>query len=411
MTDSRSVVLVTIDSLRADHCGYVDGSPTAAPAIEELAADGLAFKRAIAPGPATPESMPATFTGRYPVGPDSETTDLAATRQRLRRHMHARETLPERLSRLGYATAAFTPNPFTSRGFGFDQGFDAFTDFIGGDERSPLYDRVFEGFLAGDPTSSLARVLLNFWQREEVFRPWESYYDDAVAWARGAEEPYFLWLFLMDAHNPYLADGDHRRQSRLDQFYANVEFWRGSHETPFRSSVHDRLVTAYEDAVRYADDCVRRLRRDLEDATIVVHGDHGEAFGEHGTYGHEPYLHPENVHVPLAAGGPGVTSRTVERPVSLRRLPEVVTAAATGTLGTIAGKPYTTTRTEQGDATGLYTADDYAVRTGRGRWGEGCTPPTDADGGSAVAALLDRASAARNEERRVARAAQEVAKR
>lgn len=326
--DPPNIVLVTIDSLRADYCGYVRTERDATPTLTKLAEEGLAFERAIAPGPSTSESMPAIFTGTYPTGEDDG--DLATRRDRIRRHMSAHETLPEMLSRRGYATAAFTPNPFTSRYFGFDRAFDHFRDFMG--ERhwtSGLYDRLFEGFLQGDSVTALARVLVNFWQREEVFKPWERYYEDVIEWAGSADEPYFLWVFLMDAHNPYMAAASHRSQPLWKQFHANLQFWRESHETSFDPVVHDRLVTAYEDAVRYADVFLERLQSALEgDPIIAIHGDHGEAFGEHGTYGHEPYLYDENVHVPLVVGN--VDTGRVTAPYSLRHLPRLLTCLTTG---------------------------------------------------------------------------------
>lgn len=338
--DRENIVLVTIDSLRADHCGFAGYDRETTPTLDRLADEGLSFERAVAPGPATPESMPVMFTGEQPVergghgiGGDGRQSALAARRERIRAHMRARETLAERLSKLGYRTAAFTPNPFTSRHFGFDAGFDRFEDFMG-DSRATgsLYERVFEGFLDGDGASSLARVLLNFWQREEVFKPWETYYDEAVSWADDAaesDEPYLLWLFLMDAHNPYMAGEQFRTQSRWQSFHANYRFWRESHDTPFDPAVHDRLVTAYDDSIRYADACLARLREEL-DATLVVTGDHGEAFGEHGTYGHEPHLYDENVRVPLVVAGDEQASASVERPVSLAALPDLLTRLATG---------------------------------------------------------------------------------
>ena len=366
MTDRENIVLVTIDSLRADHCGLFGYENATTPTLDELASEGLSFENAFSPGPATPESMPVMFTGDWPVerGDDSE-SELAARRERIKAHMQARESLPERMSDLGYRTAAFTPNPFTSRHFGFDSGFDHFEDFMGESRATGgLYERVFQGFLEGDGASSFARVLLNFWQGEEVFKPWETYYDDAISWANErseGDEPYFLWLFLMDAHNPYMAGDDYRTQSRWKSFHANYRFWRESHDTPFDPKVHDRLVTAYDDSIRYADACLARLREDLDDATLVVTGDHGEAFGEHGTYGHEPYLYGENVHVPLVVAGNGdsngddteTATESVERPISLSALPDLVTSVATGEDPREAAENWVFSETEQGGRTAV----------------------------------------------------------
>ncbi|AWB28173.1 sulfatase [Halococcoides cellulosivorans] len=377
MSDDRpNIVLVTIDSLRADHCGFMGYDEETTPTLDAMASDGLVFENAVAPGPATPESMPVIFTGQWPVDRETDAdSTLVARRERIRSHMEARETLPETLQRRGYTTGAFTPNPFTSRHFGFDQGFDQFEDFMDESNRGRLYQRVFDGFLDESRVSSLARVFMNVWQREEVFKPWESYYDDAVSWASNTDEPYFLWVFLMDAHNPYMSDSEFRHQSRIQEFHANFEFWRQSHETPFSDGLHDKLVTAYDDSIRYSDAFLGQLREDLDDAIVAVHGDHGEAFGEHGFYGHEPYLHDENVHVPFVVDG--VDDRTVSETVSLRELPSFLGALADGSEPAMSSAPGVRVWTRDGSAV-LVEADGERriVDTSAvsGAWTEGDDP-------------------------------------
>lgn len=362
MTTLPNVVLITIDSLRADYCGYVTGDFDATPTITRLANEGIAFERAIAPGPSTPESMPAIFTGKYPsLRAQGQALELPRYHASVRQHMATRQTIAERLQAIGYDTAAFTPNPFTSRHFGFDHGFDHFEDFMGASrETSELYTRLFRGFLKGDTTSSMMRILVNMWQREEVFKPWASYIDEVYDWIHEADPPYFVWLFLMDAHNPYLPSAAYRSQSRLAQFHANYRFWRESHETPFSPNVHERLVTAYRDAVQYADAGVKSVVSELENDNplVVVHGDHGEAFGEHGTYGHEPYLYPENVHVPFVIHGAG--QKRIGNPCSLRALPEVLCRGLNGSSLDIANE-FTVTQTHQGAQRAVYTRNGQFI--------------------------------------------------
>ncbi|MEF8842809.1 MAG: sulfatase [Haloarculaceae archaeon] len=367
MSDRPNVVLVTVDSLRADHCGFAGYGRDTTPTLDRMADSGLNFETAVAPGPATPESMPAIFTGQFPAErKGTEGSDLAARRERIRRHMEARDSLPEMLSRRGYRTAAFTPNPFTSRHFSFDRGFDRFQDFMDESNRSGLYQRVFQGFLEESPVSSMARILLNLWQREEVFKPWESYYEEAIEWVRSGDEPYFLWVFLMDAHNPYMSGAEYRTQPWWKEFHANFEFWRQSHETPFSPTIHDRLVTAYDDSVRYSDAFLERLLADLggDDPVVAVHGDHGEAFGERGTYGHEPYLYDENVHVPLVLSG--LEDRDVPGPVSLRSLPGMLCRVAEDRDPVEEERPYVVSKTRQGGRTALYGREWRYVTDGTG---------------------------------------------
>jgi len=364
----RNIVFVTVDSLRADRCGFMGYEAPTTPTLDAMATDGFLVEHAIAPGPVTPASLPAMFTGRYPLAVEDDTPGgtprLGAAQNQIRQHMQARDSLPEMLSRRGYRTAAFTPNPFTSKHFSFDAGFDRFQDFMDESNRSGLYRRVFQGFLEESPVSSMARVLLNLWQREEVFKPWESYYEEAIEWARSGEEPYFLWVFLMDAHNPYMSSAEYRTQPWWEEFHANVEFWRQSHETPFSPTIHDRLVTAYDDSVRYSDAFLERLLADLggDDPVVAVHGDHGEAFGEHGTYGHEPYLYDENVRVPFVLSG--LEDRDVSAPVSLRSLPGILRRVADGREPVGEERPYVVSKTRQGGRTALYGRDWRYVTDG-----------------------------------------------
>jgi arylsulfatase len=135
-------------------------------------------------------------------------------------------------------------------------------------------------------------------------------------------------VFLLDPHFPDLADQENYSQSRWRNYEANLRLYLEDQDTPYSSRVHEQLVTAYDDSVRYTDEFLHVVNRSVGDDTrIVVTADHGEAFGEHGTYGHHDELFEENIRVPLVvSGGPTGTERT---PVSLRHLPQLVTGLAT----------------------------------------------------------------------------------
>ncbi|EMA44814.1 sulfatase [Halococcus saccharolyticus] len=350
MTDRRNVVLVTVDSLRADHCSFMGYERETTPTLDAMADDGLVFENAIAPGPSTPESMPTVMTGHDPVG-GGDTGDVDELRANIRRHMETRNTLAETFRRRGYATAAFTPNPFTSRYFGFDRGFDRFEDYLDTFVRRGFRRLVSQLARESDLTFAV-RMVLNMWQREEVFKPWEDYYDEVTEWTESVEEPYFVWVHLMDPHVPYLASEAYRRLRWWRMVYANYRFWRADKESAFDPALRQQLLTAYDDSIRYTDAFLDRLRADT-DAVIAVHGDHGEAFGEHGIYGHEPYLYEENVHVPLVLDG--VPDRTVTEPVSLAALPTMLTDASNGNdpMSFSTTDPFAVARTRAGEQTAL----------------------------------------------------------
>lgn len=373
----RNVVLITIDSLRADHCSFHGYHRNTTPTLDRMAEEGLAFENAIAPGPSTPESMPAVMTSSYPVDTgESHASLLAKRRTVIRRHMKTRETLAERFRKQGYATAGFSPNPYTSRYFGFDVGFDRYEDFIEG-SRETLYNGMLGGFIEGTPLDTLfpARFALNLINKEEVFKPWENFYKNIVEWTKSSEKPYFLWVLLMDTHDPYLAPAAYRTQSRLATYQANWRLWRTGHAGPFDSETLTNLICAYDDTITYADAFLNRLRTDLQgdNPLIAVHGDHGEAFGEHGSYGHHPRLYEENVHVPLVVGG--TPTETVSAPFSLRSMPDLLAKLALGdepSLGLMPAISYTS----DGEMWALHGSDWKYLYTDISADSGESTPPT-----------------------------------
>jgi arylsulfatase len=340
-TDRQNIVFVTIDSLRADYCGFNGHSGDLTPTLDSLAENGTVFENAIAPGPSTSESVPTIVTGEYPVEREEATGEIDPRISRIKPHLQARRTMAERLSELGYNTAAFTPNPFTSRYFGYDDGFDHFEDFLDG-SRDEIYQRLLKG-MKGSNYYLPVRILLNWIQREEAFKPWEAFYDEVVKWAKNQDSPYFIWIFLMDVHHPYLADRETRSQSLLKTYYSNWELRRQQYDLDPEGQIHDWLVHSYEDSIRYTDKCLDQLTTDLADdnPAFVVTGDHGEAFGEHDSYEHHggafgqegeqeyhSFLYDENIHVPLVLGNYDGINR-IKDPVSLSGIPKLLEHIAT----------------------------------------------------------------------------------
>src|SRR6267154_4964911 len=119
----RSVVLVTVDCLRADHVGHLGYTRPTTPFLDCLAKESMVFRNAIAAGAPTYYSLPALLASRYPLALGRDLIGLAP----------GESTVASVLQEYGFATAAFTAgNPYISQQFGYDQGFDVFCDFLHG---------------------------------------------------------------------------------------------------------------------------------------------------------------------------------------------------------------------------------------------------------------------------------------
>ncbi len=277
------VVLVSIDSLRADHLGSYGNPRDVSPFLDRLAASGLRFENALASSPWTLPSHVTMLSGRGPL----EHNVIEDNRR-------IPDDLPlvaERLRAAGYATAAFVSTIYVSSDYGFDRGFDTFVD----------YDLTKKANL----------------QRQVRA---EKLVDDALAWLSAQSgKPAFLFVHLYDAHYPYLPpepwsvryDKPGTKKSTKYRNYAHYK----TH--PLNEKQLEHQLAQYDESIRYVDDQLARLHAALETAgrrqDWVVTADHGEEFGERGSWGHAHTLHPEVMRVPLIVSNqpPAVRSERV----------------------------------------------------------------------------------------------------
>lgn len=333
MNDPRNVVLVTVDSLRADHCGFLGSEHDLTPNLDAMASDGLAFERAVAPGPSTYDSMPAVFTGELMTGAEPSAADSQGSPSRTEniRYNMNRMTIPEWFQQQGYATAAFTANPYTGRHTGFARGFDHYQDFLS-DVNSWLPPRVRNAPIVAEFDNLVAMM-----RRNRASKPWQSYYEDLVRVIDSLSQPFFVWVFLMEPHTPYLVDGDRiSTRERAGMYYHNWKLWVAKKWGVAPETVklsREQLLRFYRLAIQSMDEFFGRLVSDIShvDPAYVVHADHGEAFGEHGIFGHRETLYEENIHVPLLVHNASRTGR-VSTPVSLTALPDLAIGAARGSM-------------------------------------------------------------------------------
>ena len=251
-----SVLLVTIDTLRADRVGAYGGPAGLTPNIDALAAQGAVFEEALASVPLTLPSHATILSGLEP--PHHGVRDNGTYV-----FPEGRETLATRLQAAGYATGAFMAAYVLDRRFGLARGFTHYDDAI---------DRRQEG----------ASIL-------ESERRGETVVAAAEEWLGGQHGPYFAWVHLYDPHAPY------------------------DPPSPFREKHAGAL---YDGEVAYADACVGRLleaarRPAAGNLVVVVLSDHGESLGEHGERTHGFFVYQSTLRIPLIAAGPGVPTRRV----------------------------------------------------------------------------------------------------
>lgn len=361
--DKRNLILVTVDSLRADHCGFVDETSDLTPTIDSLAREGVDFTQAIAPGPRTPSSVPVMFTGEFMTDdPDWSMAGWQGRQRRIGEHMARFTHLSERLQHQGYETAAFTANPWTTRESNFDYGFDEFVEIsadsddidsqqLSGSRLFKLADAGFEA-LPVDP--------VDWADKKEWFSQWTGFIDLIRERIRSLPEPFFLWVFVLDSHQPYITPRQFREESSAwEMYYSILRYWYGeSADEEMPPHAREMIGAAYRDAVRSVDSFVAALREaSIErDPVTVFLSDHGEALGDHGNFGHEQVLYEENLRVPLFVHGVDRTE-TVREQMPLRSLPAMFHDLTTPEQfdPTAYTQPFVVSKTEENRTVGVRT--------------------------------------------------------
>ncbi|HLA76543.1 MAG TPA: sulfatase-like hydrolase/transferase [Vicinamibacteria bacterium] len=285
------ILLVTIDTLRADRCSAYGYPRPTTPHLERLAQRGVLFEAAYAPIATTGPSHASMFTGLAP-----RTHGLLKNGHPLRPDL---VTLAESLSSRGYQTAAFVSSYVLNHSFGFGQGFATYDD----------------DFAEGRPSG---RTVV--WEGHRVPEEFDRLADQtrsrAVRWlldhghlSRGRRTPpFFLWVHLFDPHHPYDPPPEHRLFSPPQVDASELEVTRAAYdgEVHFADQELGKLVEALRAAGR------------LDDTLLIVAGDHGEGLMDHGHMYHGLQLYEEAVRVPLVVHWPQrLRPRRVREPISL----------------------------------------------------------------------------------------------
>lgn len=303
-----NVVVIAIDTLRADALGSQGGRAGVSPRIDAFAAGAARFTAAFAHAPWTLPSFSSLFTSLPPQAHGAGGDVRGGWRALDPSHT----TIAERFHDAGYATHAIVNVDFLTEPFGTVQGFDEVDARIANDNH--------ESRRAGPTT------------------------DAALGWIDAAPaRPFFLLVHYFDPHAEYDPPQPWRARFAAEPDRDNTGFRFGAREhvvshrngrLPLDAATLARARALYDGEVAYTDDEVGRLldglaARGLDARTVVViTSDHGEEFGDHGSWEHGHTHYDELLHVPLAIRAPGLAARVVDEPVGLVDVAPTVCALA-----------------------------------------------------------------------------------
>ncbi|HTI36305.1 MAG TPA: sulfatase-like hydrolase/transferase [Vicinamibacterales bacterium] len=260
-----NLVVVTLDTTRADRIGAYGGENAGTPTFDQLADQGVLFGHATTAAPLTLPAHSTLFTGRFP--PEHGVRDNGGY------FLNASETtLAETMKARGYATGGFIAAYVLDSKWGINQGFDTYFD----DFDLSKYKALSMG---------------------AIQRPANEVMDHALPWIEQHQSsPFFAWIHLYDAHAPYDPPAPFRERYQGDPYQGEISF---------ADSQVGRLVQTLKD-------------RGLFDRTvIVVIGDHGESLGDHGEQAHGFFIYESTTHVPMLIRAPfsSMQHRRVDDPV------------------------------------------------------------------------------------------------
>lgn len=277
-----NILLISIDSLRADHVHAYGYERETSPHIDRLAKEGVLYRYAVAP---TSWTLPSHVTMLTSLPPPQHQVTGDFTRLR-----PEAVTLTEVLRDNGYATAGFVSGPYLQAEYGYAQGFDLYDDYSAMPRTWNVHQKV---------TSPPLIEAVTAWLDE-----WDRY---------GRERPFFVFLHMWDVHYDYNAPEPHG--TMFDPDYTGTvtaEDFDSSGQVRKNMDPRDleHIVALYDGEIRYTDEHVGRLleflrgRGLLDDSVVAVTSDHGEEFYEHGNNGHRKSLYDEVLLVPFVVRYP-----------------------------------------------------------------------------------------------------------
>ncbi|NJE61786.1 sulfatase [Thermococcus sp. 21S7] len=299
----KNVILITIDSLRADHLSPYN-YPIETPNIDKLASQGILFKNAYANSPGTPSSFQAILTSTYP-------TMYGGYGYMSKFRPYLPNILKSALGDSIY-TIGIVSNPYLSHYYGYNRGFDFFYDGL--NESSDNLIQKGVRFLKHllQPSPYPVGSTLNKIAKKQIHH------------AKNTNRRIFMWIHYMDVHFPYfykdkLKNLLLRKKIHLANSYILKVVYGEMNSIP--KDILDQLIILYDEGIlrvdKYIGDLISFLEKEklLEDTLVILTADHGDEFMEHGGLGHTPKLYNELLHIPLILSNPSLTNRQITKRV------------------------------------------------------------------------------------------------
>jgi arylsulfatase A-like enzyme len=349
--DAPNVLLVVLDTVRADRLSLYGYPRATSPTLKRLAERGIRFDEARATAPWTLPSHASMFTGRW--AHELNVNWKTSFRTNF-------PTLAEYLGSHGYATAGFVANTqYCSYDAGLDRGFTHFEDYVIDIQHlrplrtAVLFEHAWDGlsWLAMWLSRSRYQPVLH-WLLAPDRKDAAAINREFIDWLshrRDDRRPYFAFLNYYDAHAPYLPpEGTRFRFGRgprtVTDFMVLVEQWKALDKLRLSQYFVDLIQDSYENCLAYLDGRLGELfdelerRGSLEQTVVIITADHGEELGDHDLFEHGESLYRPEIRVPLLVLLPSRKhpARVVGETVSLRDLPATIVELA----GLATGAPF-----------------------------------------------------------------------
>ncbi len=332
---ARNIVIIGSDSIRADHCGCYGYERETTPFLSSMIDRGVRFENPIVSGLATPNSFMGLFTGEH-----STVEAHLILPEEWRKALNRKRTLAHVLAENEYNTYGFNTNALLSRYYGFNVGFQHYYDglwTVSGEHKWWWKAKKFLvlPFLKRIGLAGHAINLKNLLKADIGYSRTEDWIGEVLN--TKLEEPYLLWVFLVDTHHPYVPPLEYAKWGETGtrrMIWLNYKMRRQGHgevaaegnkwamaqqkfEPILSPEERDAIINGYDAEILHVDAIVKQLWEHLKDTdpVFVFHSDHGDGLGEHGFYGHPPEHYEYLIRVPLVIYNSGRTG-VIEDPVS-----------------------------------------------------------------------------------------------